>query len=46
MDGQTAGQNLILVPKYPQVPPLGHDPSDRIKNPSDMFCIFHTQSLE
>ena len=25
----------------PKVPPLGHDPGDRIKIPSDMFCIFH-----
>ena len=37
-------------PQYPQVPPLGHDPGDRIKNLSDMFSIFHlwehTQSLE
>ena len=33
----------------PQVAPLGHDPVNRIKIPSDMFCIFHlwehTQSL-
>ena len=36
-------------PHCPKVPPLGHDPGDRIKIPSDMFCIFHlwehTQSL-
>ena len=28
-------------PPPPKVPPLGHDPGDRIKIPSDMFCIFH-----
>ena len=28
-------------PQCPKVPPLGHDPGDRIKIPSDMFCIFH-----
>ena len=37
------------VPQCPKVPPLGHDPGDRIKIPSDMFCIFHlcehTQNL-
>ena len=37
------------VPQCPQVPPLGHDPCDRIKIPSDMFCVFHlweqTQNL-
>ena len=36
-------------PKCPKVPPLGHDPGDRIKILSDMFCIFHlwkhTQNL-
>ena len=35
--------------KCPKVRPLGHDPGNRIKIPSDMFCIFHlweqTQSL-
>ena len=25
----------------PKVPTLEHDPGDRIKIPSDMFCIFH-----
>ena len=38
------------VPQCPKVLPLGHDPGDRIKIPSDMFCIFHlwehTQNLE
>ena len=28
-------------PKRPKVPPLGHDPGDRMKIPSDSFCIFH-----
>ena len=28
-------------PRYPQVSPLGHDPGDGIKIPSDMFYIFH-----
>ena len=28
-------------PRYPQVRPVGHDPGDRIKIPSDMFYIFH-----
>ena len=36
-------------PLRPKVPPLGHDPGDRMKISSDMFCIFHlwehTQSL-
>ena len=36
-------------PRYPQVPPLGHDPGGQMKIPSDMFYIFHlwedTQSL-
>ena len=27
--------------RCPRVPPLGHDPGDRIKIPSDMFYIFH-----
>ena len=35
--------------RYPQVPPLGHDPGGQIEIPSDMFYIFHlyedTQSL-
>ena len=26
---------------YPEVPPLGHDPGNQIKIPSDMFYIFH-----
>ena len=37
------------TPSIPKVPPLGHDPGDWIKIPSDMFFIFHlwehTQSL-
>ena len=36
-------------PRYPQVPPLGHDPGGQMKIPSDMLYIFHlwedTQSL-
>ena len=28
-------------PQHLKVPPLGHDPGDRIKIPSDMFCICH-----
>ena len=36
-------------PRYPQVQPLGRDPGDQMKIPSDMFYIFHlwedTQSL-
>ena len=36
-------------PRYPQVPPLGHDPGDGMKIPSDMFYILQlwedTQSL-
>ena len=28
-------------PACPKVPPLEHDNGDRIKIPSDMFCIFH-----
>ena len=39
----------ISVLTWVKVPPLGHDPGNRIKIPSDMFCIFHlcehTQSL-
>ena len=27
------------TPWYPQVPPLGHDPGDQMKIPSDMFYI-------
>ena len=27
--------------RYPQVPPLGHDPGGQIKIPSDMFHILH-----
>ena len=38
-----------LAPQRPKVPSLGHDPDDRMKILSDMFCIFHlwehTQSL-
>ena len=37
------------APQGPKVPPLGHDPGERIKIPFDMFYIFHllehTQSL-
>ena len=32
------------VTPVPQVPPLGHGPGDRIKIPSDMFCIFHCEN--
>ena len=28
-------------PRYPQVPPLGHDPGYGMKIPSDMFYIFY-----
>ena len=28
-------------PQSPKVPPLGHDPGNRMKILSDMFCIFH-----
>ena len=28
-------------PQCPKVPPLGHDPGDRIKISFDMICIFH-----
>ena len=28
-------------PRYPQVRPLGHDPGNGMKIPSDMFYIFH-----
>ena len=45
-------KKTFLPPGHPQhlkVPPLGHDPGNRMKIPSDMFCIFHswehTQSL-
>ena len=27
------------APQRPKVPPLGHDPGDRMKIPSDTFCI-------
>ena len=30
-----------LGTQRPKVPSLGHDPGNRIKIPSDMFCIFH-----
>ena len=46
-------KKFFWPPRHPQclkVPPLGHDPGDRIKIPSDMLCIYHlwehTQSLE
>ena len=29
------------APQCPKFPPLGHGPGNRIKIPSDMFCIFH-----
>ena len=29
------------APQRPKVRPLGHDPGNRIKIQSDMFCIFH-----
>ena len=37
-------KKIVWPPGYPQcpkVPPLGHDPGNRIQIPSDMFCIFH-----
>ena len=40
---------LSFWPQHPQVPPLGHDPSNRMKILFNMFSIFylweHTQSL-
>ena len=43
------GKKWPQPPRYPQVPPLGHDPGRRMKIPSNMFYIFHlwvdTQSL-
>ena len=33
----------FLIPQHPQVPPLGHDPGDRMKIPSNMFYIFHCE---
>ena len=42
-------KNVFWPPGHPKVPPLGHDPGNRMKIPSDVFCIFHlweyTQSL-
>ena len=45
-------KKIVWPPGYslcPKVPPLGHDPDDRIKIPFDMFCITHlwehTQNL-
>ena len=32
------------APQRPEVPPLGHDPGDRMKIPSDMFCVFHCEN--
>ena len=32
-----------LTSQLPQVPPLRHDPGDRMKIPSDMFYIFYLQ---
>ena len=46
-----SGEKIWLSnpPRYPQVPPLGHDRGGQTKIPSDMFYIFHvwedTQSL-
>ena len=34
-------KNDPLGTPVPQSPTLGHDPGDRMKIPSDMFCIFH-----
>ena len=49
----TMYENLFWPPGHPQrpkVPPLGHDPGNRMRILSDMFCIFllweHIQSLE
>ena len=48
-------RNFFWTPPTPHgtpVPPLGHDPGDRMKNQSEMFytCVFHlsedTQSLD
>ena len=40
---------LTPNPQYPQVPPLGHDPGDRMKILFDVLYIFHlwkdTQNL-
>ena len=30
-----------LGTQRPKVPPLGHDTGDRMKVPSDMFCVLH-----
>ena len=49
---QCLKKKIFMTPSAhpaPKVRPLGHDPGNRIKIPSDMFCIFHlwkqTQSL-
>ena len=31
----------FLTPKHPQVPPLRHDPGDRMKILFDMYYIFY-----
>ena len=39
----------LVTPSPPKSDPMDHDPGDRMKIPSDMFCILHlwehTQSL-
>ena len=41
--GWISEKNLFdpLGTPVPQVPPLRHDPGDRMKISSDIFCIFH-----
>ena len=34
----------VFDPQYPQAPPLGHDPSDRMKILFDMFHIIYLLS--
>ena len=31
----------VFTPEHPKVPPLGHDPGNRMKIPFDMFHIFN-----
>ena len=39
--GWISGKMNPSPPRYPQVPPLGHDPGCQMKISSDMFHIFH-----
>ena len=32
---------IFLTPKHPQVPPLGHDPGNKMKIMFDMYSIFY-----